>query len=82
MPLSIKEPYTSGTQRHVEELRELLQTEFPELVGRPVFVVNNIEGERMTPYRVGIVGLELDHHRSGWAWNAPGARRRHARHAL
>ncbi len=32
MPLRIKEPYTSGTQRHVEELRALLQTEFPELI--------------------------------------------------
>ncbi len=32
MPLAIKEPYTSGTQRHVDELRLLLQTEFPELI--------------------------------------------------
>jgi dihydrodipicolinate synthase/N-acetylneuraminate lyase len=32
MPLAIKQPYTSGTQRHVDELRALLQTEFPELI--------------------------------------------------
>ncbi len=32
LPLAIKEPYISGTQRHVEELRMLLQTEFPELI--------------------------------------------------
>jgi hypothetical protein len=32
MPLAIKEPYISGTQRHVDELRVLLQTEFPELI--------------------------------------------------
>ncbi len=31
MPLIIKEPYTSGTERHVRELRELIQREFPEL---------------------------------------------------
>lgn len=32
MPLFIKEPYTSGTERHVRELRELIQQEFPGLV--------------------------------------------------
>ena len=32
MPLAIKAPYTSGTQRHVEDLRALLQAEFPELI--------------------------------------------------
>ncbi len=32
MPLAIKEPYIGGTQRHVNELRVLLQTEFPELI--------------------------------------------------
>lgn len=32
MPLAIKAPYTSGTQRHVEELRALLRDEFPELI--------------------------------------------------
>jgi hypothetical protein len=31
MPLSIKEPYTSGTERHVRELRDLIHREFPEL---------------------------------------------------
>lgn len=31
MPLFIKEPYTSGTDRHVRELRDLIQHEFPEL---------------------------------------------------
>ena len=31
MPLFIKEPYTSGTERHVRELRELIRREFPEL---------------------------------------------------
>ncbi|MCA9858233.1 MAG: dihydrodipicolinate synthase family protein [Thermomicrobiales bacterium] len=32
MPLAIKEPYASGTQRHVEELRDLLNIEFSELI--------------------------------------------------
>ncbi len=31
MPLGIKEPYTSGSERHVAELRDLVQREFPEL---------------------------------------------------
>lgn len=31
MPLFIKEPYTSGTERHVRELRALIQRDFPEL---------------------------------------------------
>ena len=31
MPLAIKEPYSSGTERHVTELRELVAREFPEL---------------------------------------------------
>jgi len=31
MPLSIKAPYTSGTDRHVDELRALVQSEFPDL---------------------------------------------------
>jgi hypothetical protein len=31
MPLFIKEPYTSGTERHVRELRDLIRREFPEL---------------------------------------------------
>jgi dihydrodipicolinate synthase/N-acetylneuraminate lyase len=31
MPLAIKEPYTSGTERHVRELRNLIQRDFPEL---------------------------------------------------
>jgi dihydrodipicolinate synthase/N-acetylneuraminate lyase len=31
MPLFIKEPYTSGTERHVRELRDLIHREFPEL---------------------------------------------------
>jgi dihydrodipicolinate synthase/N-acetylneuraminate lyase len=31
MPIAIKEPYTSGSERHVRELRELIQREFPEL---------------------------------------------------
>jgi dihydrodipicolinate synthase/N-acetylneuraminate lyase len=31
MPLVIKEPYTSGSERHVRALRELIQREFPEL---------------------------------------------------
>ena len=31
MPLFIKEPYTSGVDRHVQQLRELIQREFPEL---------------------------------------------------
>jgi hypothetical protein len=31
MPLFIKEPYTSGTDRHVRELRDLIQHEFPQL---------------------------------------------------
>jgi dihydrodipicolinate synthase/N-acetylneuraminate lyase len=36
MPLAIKAPYTSGTERHVSELRALIESEFPELAkGRP-----------------------------------------------
>ncbi|CAN5612864.1 dihydrodipicolinate synthase family protein [soil metagenome] len=31
MPLAIRGPYMSGTERHVAELRELIKTEFPEL---------------------------------------------------
>ncbi len=31
MPLAIKEPYISGAERHVNELRELVAREFPEL---------------------------------------------------
>ena len=31
MPLFIKEPYTSGTERHVRELRALIERDFPEL---------------------------------------------------
>ncbi len=31
MPLEIRAPYTSGTERHVAELQELIKTEFPEL---------------------------------------------------
>lgn len=34
MPLAIKEPYTSGTERHVRELRALIEREFPELAER------------------------------------------------
>lgn len=32
MPLRIKEPYTSGEDRHVQALRELVRAEFPDLV--------------------------------------------------
>jgi dihydrodipicolinate synthase/N-acetylneuraminate lyase len=31
MPLAIKEPYTSGRERHVRELREMIERDFPEL---------------------------------------------------
>lgn len=31
MPLAIKAPYTSGTDRHVADLRALVENEFPEL---------------------------------------------------
>lgn len=39
MPLAIKEPYTSGTSRHVRELRDLIDREFPELAtGQPIAI--------------------------------------------
>ncbi|MGD9711679.1 MAG: dihydrodipicolinate synthase family protein [Thermomicrobiales bacterium] len=31
MPLHVKEPYTSGAERHVRELKDLVAREFPEL---------------------------------------------------
>jgi dihydrodipicolinate synthase/N-acetylneuraminate lyase len=38
MPLAIKPPYTSGEERHVRELRELVQREFPELAAGQLVV--------------------------------------------